>query len=95
MRYSFENLDHGVSDQECLEVIAYSDWYYNPGPSRDGNRRLMFVGKSSQRQSPIEVGVEYIEEEDDENEGWEHIYHGMEALAETKRKAGYDERFDR
>ena len=79
---------HGISVDDCIFVIETTEFWFEETPSRDGNTRIVFVGSTGPNKKPIEVGVEFFEE--DEEAGLEqvsHIYHAMKATKESMRKA--------
>ncbi len=81
-----------VTFEDCIIVIETTDFHYLDGFSDYGNMRIMYVGKPGPDRKELEVGVEFFEEDEELGiEQTSHIYHAMNALKETKRKAGYED----
>ncbi len=78
--FNDESLDrHGVSHQECLEVLADpTKIEIDEGESADGFPRIMWVGMTFLNRL-LEVGVEYMPDMD-----W--IYHADNAQAKYRNK---------
>lgn len=84
MKYAESAFDHGFTEEEIDLVVSEGAMVKMATPSDKGFDRAMFVGKVYTRAFPIEVGVEYRDDDD-------YAFHAMKATKYYIKETGYGE----